>query len=62
MSDKFERRIMVRGLTSSNVGSRINFGQGDQMLEGVRYSDGKTIVKVSQWVEIPNSKEISIVD
>lgn len=62
MSDKFERNILARGLTASNVGSVIVVDEQSFKVLAVAYGPNDTLVQVENWLSIPNAKEITIID
>ncbi len=62
MNEKFERKILARGLTTSNIGATIKVDDQSFIVEDVKYQADATIVKITQYLVLPNDLEISIYD
>jgi len=62
MNNKFERTISARGLTVSNRGATIEYEGERFLVEDVKYQGNTTLVKITNYVVIPNDAQISIWD
>lgn len=59
---KFERKIVARGLTASNIGSTIVANGHHFKVESVAYDQPLGLVKINDYIILPNMEEISIID
>lgn len=59
---KDSRKIAARGLTVSNRGATIRYRGESYMVEDVKYQGNSTLVKITNYIVIPNSAEIEVWD
>lgn len=59
---KDSRKITARGLTVSNRGATIQYRNEKYLVEDVKYQGDSTLVKITNYIVIPNHAEIEVWD
>lgn len=59
---KEPRTIAARGLTASNIGSTIEVRGQRYVVEDVKYQGDTTLVKITNYIALPNLIDIQIWD
>lgn len=59
---KDSRKITARGLTASNRGATIEYEGEKFLVEDVKYQGDSTLVKITNYVVLPNDAVVEIWD